>query len=74
VFGSPVRSGLLAKFGKTVTVTGPQISETDKKPDGTDVNQSFAVFSSYKTGLNRLWSKPVHNWFELVFCQIIYAK
>jgi len=74
VFGSPVQSSLLAKFGKTITVTSPQISETWKRLDQTDVNWSFVVFYGYKTGLNQFWSKPVTNWLKPVFCQFIHAK
>jgi hypothetical protein len=66
VLESPVQSGFLPIFGKTKTKTSLSVFEDHKKPDWTDLNRSFVVSISSKTGYDRLWSKLVSTGQRLV--------
>jgi hypothetical protein len=57
VFAGPVRSGLLPKFGKTETETGPGQSQDCKKPMKTDIDWFMLVLGGSATNKNR--SQPV---------------
>jgi hypothetical protein len=57
VLGSPVQSGLLSKFDKTETWTGPHKLTNLEKLDRTDINRSSAVLVGF------LWLK---DWSQLV--------
>jgi hypothetical protein len=57
VFAGPVWSGLLPKFGKTETETGPGQSQDCKKPTKTDIDRFMSVLDGSATGKNQ--SQPV---------------
>jgi hypothetical protein len=57
VFAGPVWSGLLPKFGKTETETGPGQSQDCKKPMKTNIDRFMLVLGGLATDKNR--SQPV---------------
>jgi hypothetical protein len=57
VFESPVRSGLLSKFGKTETETGLYRLMDRKKPHLTDTDRFSAVFVGFWRFED--WLRPV---------------
>ena len=61
MFESPVWSGFLAPRALDQDQDQSFNSQFVKRPDQTSMDQSWSVFCSYKTGLNRLWFRPVQN-------------